>query len=379
MKENSVTSHSVDNSDRSAQRTGDHCPNVLKGYVLPGLPHPLLAPENNPAWQKVRKAYDRIAEEVKALSPDLILIYSTYWASVLGHQIQAQPEPEWTLVDEEWHDLGSIPYKLRIDTDFAKSYNEVCHQRGLHTRTVNYKGFPIDTGSVVALKLINPDNQFSAGIVSSNVYADRAETMVLGKSAAEALVRSGKTAVVIAITSLSNRYIEQVEPLKVERFRSKKDEDWSRKYLEFLAKGRLEDVSQLSRQFHREARVTKKVVNFKPFWWLAAVMGQTNAYKGEVIEFQPIHGTAASLVGLTPTSHPAPDLEFDEDNAESYRGDRGVLSGSVPSAKPADVSVGEGSFLDSSPAQTNPFQSDPLSSSPFSEGPESLAAPGKPL
>ena len=36
----------------------------------------------------------------------------------------------------------------------------------------------------------------------------------------------------------------------------------------------LEDVSQLSRQFHREARVTKKVVNFKPFWWWSAAMGR---------------------------------------------------------------------------------------------------------
>jgi len=310
------------------QHTKDHCPNVLKGFVLPGLPHPLLVPDQNPAWKKVRLGYDRIREEIKEIKPDVILIYSTYWASVLGHQIQAQAEPEWTLVDEEWHDLGSIPYKLRVDTEFAKKYNQVCQSRGLHSRTVDYKGFPIDTGSVVGLKLINPDNQFPACIVSSNVYSDRAETLVLGKAAAQALEESGKTAVVISITSLANRYIEQIEPLEEERFRSRKDEEWSRKYLEFFEKGRLEDVSQLSRQFHREARVTKKVVNFKPFWWLAAVMGETNAYKGEIIEFQPIHGTAATLVGLTPTAQPAPDLEFDEDNSENYSGDRGVLSGS---------------------------------------------------
>ena len=39
----------------------------------------------------------------------------------------------------------------------------------------------IDTGSVVALKLLNPTNEMSACIVSSNVYCDRAETVVLGK------------------------------------------------------------------------------------------------------------------------------------------------------------------------------------------------------
>ena len=41
-----------------------------------------------------------------------------------------------------------------------------------------YKGFPIDTGSVVALKLLNPDNAIPACIVSSNMYSDRAEIIV---------------------------------------------------------------------------------------------------------------------------------------------------------------------------------------------------------
>jgi hypothetical protein len=119
-----------------------------------------------------------------------------------------------------------------------------------------------------------------------------------------------------------------MEPEKCpDEISSKKDEEWNQKFLEFLDKGRLEDVSQLSRQFHREARVTKKVVNYKPFWWLAAVMGETNAYEGEVYEYQPIQGTGAAVIGLTATSQPAPDLEFDEDHVDVYQGDRNVLSG----------------------------------------------------
>ena len=307
--------------------TEQHCHNVLKGFVLPGLPHPLLKPEGRPAWKKVRQAYDKVAEEIKALKPDLILVYSTYWASILGHQIQAMPKPKWTLVDDEWHDLGSIPYEFTTDVDFAKAYNESNLERGLQSRLTAYEGFPIDTGSVVCLKLIDPNNQFKSCIVSSNIYSDRAEQIILGKSARDALEKTGKRAVVISISSLSNRY-SIVEPEKCpDEISSKKDEEWNQKFLEFLGKGRLEDVSQLSRQFHKEARVTKKVVNYKPFWWLAAVMGETNAYVGDILEYQPIQGTGAALIGLTPTSQPAPDLEFDEDNVESYQGDRNVLSG----------------------------------------------------
>lgn len=309
-----------------AEYTEDHCSQVLKGFVLPGLPHPLLKPEGRPAWKKLRQAYDGVAKEIEQLNPDLILIYSTYWASILGHQIQALAKPKWTLVDDEWHDLGSIPYEFQTDVEFAKAYNEANLERGLKSRLTAYEGFPIDTGSVVCLKLIDPKNKFQSCIVSSNIYSDRAEQIILGKGARDAIKKQNKTAVVISITSLSNRYTIAEPEDCPDRISSKKDEEWNQKFLEFLQKGRLEDVSQLSRQFHREARVTKKVVNYKPFWWLAAVMGETNAYLGEIYEYQPVQGTGAALIGLTPSGQPAPDLEFDEDDVEVFQGDRNVLS-----------------------------------------------------
>lgn len=306
--------------------TDDHCANVLKGFVLPGLPHPLLQPEGRPAWKKIRQAFDQVAQEIQSLKPDIILIYSTYWASILGHQIQAHPKPQWTLVDDEWHSLGSIPYEFKTDVEFSKAYHEANLERGLKSRLTAYDGFPIDTGSVVCLKLLDPKQQFLSCIVSSNIYSDRAEQIILGKGARDALEKQNKKAVVISISSLSNRYSIVGPKDCPDEISSKKDEEWNQKFLEFLQAGRLEDVSQLSRQFHREARVTKKVVNYKPFWWLAAVMGETNAYKGEIYEYQPIQGTGAAIVGLTPSSQPAPDLEFDEDGVDVYQGERNVLS-----------------------------------------------------
>lgn len=300
---------------------------ILKGFVLPGLIQPLLCPEANPGYQKVRSAFDRVREEIEKSSADLILIYSTMWPSVLGHQIQAHPEPEWTLVDEEFHDLGSVPYKLKIDSEFAHAYNKHTQARGLHSRTVAYHGFPIDSGSIVALKLINPNNRIPAVIVSSNIYADRAETVVLGKAAVEALKEQGKTAIAIIISTLSNRlHSDWIDP-KEDKIHSLKDQEWNLKILEFLEKGRLEDVAQLSRQIQREARV-KKVTNFKPFWWLSSVMGAHNRYKGHIYEYQPIYGTGCAVIGLTPTAHAARDLEFDEDAPDYYTGERNVLSAS---------------------------------------------------
>jgi len=313
---------------------------IKKGFLLPGLPHILLAPEKNQGWKRVREAFKAVREEIEAINPDILLIYSTYWPSVIGHQVQAYPNLDWVHVDDEFHELGSIPYKMKIDADFAKVYVEKAKVRGLESRTVAYKGFPVDTGTVVVSKLINPDNKWPAIIVSSNVYSDRAETLVLGKACRDAIEATGKTAVAIIISSLSNRlHTEWIDP-KDDKISSLKDQEWNLKFLEFLQEGRLEDASQLSRQFHKEARVNK-VANFKPFWWLGAVMGQNNLFKGQVYEYQPIYGTGAAVVGLTPSTKAARDLEFDESDPDQYVGERNVLgpSDDAPQAKPTEEEV----------------------------------------
>lgn len=305
---------------------------VIQGYVLPGLPHLVLAPNANPGWAKVRKAMDQVRAEVENSGADVLLIYSTYWPSVIGHQIQARPEPEWVHVDEQFHALGSIPYKLKVDTDLAKAYVQAARDRKLEARAIDYHGFPIDTGSIVVNKLINPNNKLKTVIVSSNVYSDRAETIVLGKAARDALQNQGKKAVAVIVTSLSNRIHEKKIDPKDDHIHSLKDQEWNQKFLEFLSEGRLEDVSQLSRQFHKEARVNK-VSNFKPFWWLAAVMGQNNYYSGRVYEYQPVWGSGAAVIGLTPAERAARDLEFDESDPDMYSGERNVLGGD-PHAEP---------------------------------------------
>jgi len=306
--------------------------------VVPGLPQTLLAPEKNEGWMRVREGFDAVRAKIEALRPDLLLIYSTMWPSVIGHQIQADPTPSWVHVDELFHDLGSIPYTFRIDADFAHAYRDAAEARGLHARTVAYHGFPIDTGSVVALKLLNPDNAVPACIVSSNVYADRTETAVLAKAARDVVIASGKRAVAIVVTSLSNRFFtEFIDPAE-DRIHSAKDEEWNQKLLEFLGDGRLEDVAQLSREIQRQIRV-HKVVNFKPMWWLSAAMDGGNRFLGEVHAYAPIHGVGAGVVSLEPAPAGVGDKEYDEDDVETFQGDRGVLAGvhaaRASGAKPA--------------------------------------------
>ena len=305
---------------------------VVKSFVLPGLPQPLLTPDANPGYQKLRQAFEKVRAEIESSGADVILIYSTMWPSVLGHQVQCRETCEWVHVDEEFHDLGSIPYKFTMDSKIAKSIVAHGEKRGLHMRGVDYHGFPIDTGSVVALKLVNPDNRLPAVILSSNMYADRAETVVLAKATLDALKEQNKKAVAIVISTLSNRLHQTFIDPKNDKIHSLKDQEWNLKMIEFFEKGRLEDLSQLSRQIQKEARV-KKVNNFKPLWWLSTVSGPHNRYKGEVLAYEPVCGTGSAVVSLVPTEFSARDLEFDEDSPEFFTGERNVLGPSLSESR----------------------------------------------
>lgn len=299
---------------------------VVGSFIVPVHPHPLLCPEANEGYARLRAAFGEARRKIIESDADLIIIYSTTWPSIIGHQIQADPNPKWVMVDADFHDLGSVHYDFKIDAEFAHAWNAENKNRGLQSRTIAYKGFPIDVGSCTALSLLNPDNRIPAVIVSSNVYANRAETTVLAKSCLETLKAQGKKAVAITAMSLSNRMFTDFVDASEDRIHSLKDDEWNRKILEFLEDGRLEDIGQLSRTIQQQIRV-KKVVAFKPMWWLSAMNGNRNNLTGTVLAYEALHGAGGAVVHLDPAASGAGDKEYDEDDVEVFSGDRGVLDG----------------------------------------------------
>ena len=297
---------------------------VVMSAVVPVHPHPLLAAEQNEGWQNLATAYGELRQRIIDSGAETLVIYSTTWPSIIGHQLINDPNPKWTLVDDDFHELGSMPYDFEVDVELADAWNSANKARGLTSRTVNYHGFPIDVGSVVAVSLLNPDNRIPVSIVSSNVYSNRAETIVLAKSCLDAIEKTGRKVAVIGAMSLSNRMFTEPILANDDRIHSLKDDEWNRKILEFLGQGRLEDVAQLSRQIHTQVRV-QKVVSFKPMWFLSGVNGQNNNLIGEVLAYEALHGAGGAVVHLLPDPNRAGDKEYDEDDVEYYSGDRDVL------------------------------------------------------
>ena len=77
-------------------------------YVVPGLPHVLLAPEKSPGWQSLHDSFALIRREIEASDAEMILYFSSQWLTVLGYLFQADPEPEWSLVDHNWHEFDEL-------------------------------------------------------------------------------------------------------------------------------------------------------------------------------------------------------------------------------------------------------------------------------
>ena len=280
---------------------------IQKAYIVPGQPHILLGAAKNDGWASLRKSYEAVGREIAASGAELLLVYSTQWFSVIGHLFQVDPRPKWTLVDQNWYELGEIPYEFRIDPAFGELYAKVAKERGMQASTVAYHGFPIDTGTVVALKLLNPDNAIPASVVSCNIYSERDESRALGAAGRAAIDLYGKKTIVVCVTNLSNRFeVAEIDPAK-DRISSAKDDEWNRKILEMLGDGRLEDVAQVAREFGREANAD---MGFKAIWWLGALMGEHNRYDGKVWDYQPVWGTGSAIVELTPS---AKELDFEKE------------------------------------------------------------------
>src|SRR5207248_1261623 len=213
----------------------------------------------NPGWGALKQAYEAIGREIESSGAELLLIYSTQWFSVIGHLFQVAEKPKWVLVDQNWYELGEIPYEFRMDPAFGKLYAETAKQHGLQASTVDYPGFPIDTGTVVALKLLNPNNAIPASVVSCNIYAEREETRTLGRAGRAAIDAYGKRTTVVCVTNLSNRYeVAEIDPAH-DKISSQKDDEGNRKIVEMLGGGRSAAGAGVAGARRRENRCDREV------------------------------------------------------------------------------------------------------------------------
>jgi 2-aminophenol/2-amino-5-chlorophenol 1,6-dioxygenase alpha subunit len=264
---------------------------IVGAYIVPGLPH-LTSDKSVESWEVIRRGFRQAGEHINNLQPDVLILYSTQWISVLGHSFQTNPHPQGLHVDDNWYEMGDFPFDLRVDVELSVRAAEIAAASGLATKTVNYEGFPIDTGTLVALRFLNPHSQIPVAIVSCNIYAGQSDSLTLGKAMRQAIDESGKRAVVVACTSLSARFFtEEIDP-RTDRISRPEDDIWNRRILGLIEQGKNAEVLTLSGEYAQAAVVD---MGFKAFAWLMGVLA-TPATRGQVLAYGSVWGSGAAVV-----------------------------------------------------------------------------------
>ena len=262
----------------------------LKAVWVPGLPH-LMNPKTSTHWQQCAKAMAAVGERIANEKFERIVLYSTQWLSVLGTSFQADPNPKGFHVDDNWYDLGDLAFDFKVDEKLAHHFTAALKEAKLPAKSVRYEGFPIDTGTIVALSYLNP-KKIPVSIVSSWVYADAEKSERVGELMAEEVKRSHKKTLFVVSSLLSTRYFtEDIDP-QADRVSLSSDDDWNRKMLSLWEKGSFAQATEAAEAYAAEAKVDMR---WNGFHWLQGVIKNQNL-SGRVVHYGPIWGTGAAVV-----------------------------------------------------------------------------------
>lgn len=264
---------------------------VVAAFLVPGSPLPLLRPDVLP-WGRIAAGYERAGRALAAASPDVLLIYSTQWMAVLDQLWQTRPQLEGLHVDENWYEFGDLEYSIRIDTELAYACLAQSPRIGVASKAVNYDGFPIDTGSIVATHFLNRERRTPVVLTSNNLYHSPEQTEQLGAMAARCAHELGRRVAVIGVGGLSGSIFRQeIEP-RNDRIVSAADDAWNKRMLDLLERGDMHEAARQAPVFAAEARAD---MGFKHFHW---VMGGTGrrCYGARVHAYGPTYGAGAAVV-----------------------------------------------------------------------------------
>jgi 2-aminophenol/2-amino-5-chlorophenol 1,6-dioxygenase subunit alpha len=266
---------------------------VAGALLLPGAPH-LLAEDPAQSWRELAAAAWGAGEEIRAAGVDALLMMSTQWFTVLGHQFQARPVLEGTYVDENWYDFdyGTFAYRFETHPELVRGWASNAEDAGFQARLTDYEGFPVDTGTLVARRLLDPEGTLPVALMSCNLYVEPGEMASLGAAGAMAAEELGLRVAVVAVSGLSggwtNRWITPAE----DKIGDPQHDEWNRRMLSVLADEGAARTLELREEYAVEAEVDGQ------FRALDFLSGATGGLPGpaDVRAYGPVWGTGAAVV-----------------------------------------------------------------------------------
>lgn len=269
--------------------------NIALRALVPGLPHLLRAGSHEiEAYKPLLAGFATLRKEMAEKKVKRVFFYSTQWIAVLGQLLQARKQLKGLHVDENWYDYGDLAFDFNIDTVFAGQAAEAMKAKGFQTQLVDYEGFPVDTATIVASRLLGCDSaKIETNMLACNVYTDFEKTFELGQIIGKALAgdRENVPTAVIAVSGLSGRFFTTEIDLREDHIRSSEDESWNKKMLDLLTAGKFSDFEN---HIPAYASACKVDMGLKAYGFLKGI-GWSGS-RAEVLGYGPIYGTGAAVL-----------------------------------------------------------------------------------
>ena len=265
---------------------------VVSAFLVPGHPFPTLKPEI-PGYGRLNQAMQNAGRALAASRPDVVLVYSTQWIAVLDQLWLTRRQSTGVHVDENWYEFGDLPYDIIADGELATACVTASPGSDIHARGVDYDGFPIDTGTIVAAGLLGiggPDRPLVVG--SNNLYHNGEITEKLAGLAVRCAEAQGKRVAVVGVGGLSGSLFRAEIDLQEDHIATTQDDAWNRRMLELMTTGNVAELRRLIPEYVGAARVD---MGFKHLHWILG--GLDKPFSGAAVHaYEPLYGSGGAVV-----------------------------------------------------------------------------------
>ncbi|MEZ4751725.1 MAG: tRNA U-34 5-methylaminomethyl-2-thiouridine biosynthesis protein [Bdellovibrionota bacterium] len=278
---------------------------IVGGFIAPHPPH-LVYGENPPqnrvrsqgGWETLRWAYERARASIERLKPDVILVHSPHWMTIVGHHFACVPKLAGRSVDPIFPHLFQYDFDMKVDTELAELCVEEALKEGLSAKKMTNPKFRVDYGTIVSLHLLNPKWDIPVLPVSANnspyAFADsigQEEMVKLGTATRRAIERRGVRAVLAASNTLSHlHFSEEPDPpedMSQEHIQSDAQYRWDMRIIKMLQEANWEELQQVLPRYMEE---TFAEVKSGGLMWMLSAMGFPKV-RGEVHGYGTVIGT----------------------------------------------------------------------------------------
>lgn len=262
---------------------------IIGGWLAPHPPHLVYGenpPQNEPksrgGWEQLRWAYEACRAKIKEQKPDVILVHSPHWQTVVGHHVLCVPKLTGLSVDPIFPHLFRYNFSMDVDCELARAIHDEGKSSGLTMKKMENPEFRVDYGTIVTLHMMNPNWDIPVVGISANnspyFYDDdtaQGEMERLGEATKRAIEKTGRKAILAASVTLSHLHFPKEpnpdlpEDMSREHIFSQAQYEWDMRVIDLLRKGDLEGYQKVLPQFMSETFAEVKAGSLT--WMLSAL------------------------------------------------------------------------------------------------------------